>query len=247
MGFSDRLLCTYKIVYSYFFLALLAVSGKNVLEFGKFAAVGKGGNVTYGSSNFMVCVPPSLLDAVVTLDAPRKSTVSSSSSNLPIRASQPAEPIQSSQVYGASPIGAGLLGGCLQQPAVLGSGLMLGRPIQGSTQPARSSVAGGLKTFGQKRANSHRTTTVELNDVHLINKITFRPFTFSPSSTRHSGTGSSDVSGLLPSTTCQANQWCFSYKIHISKNKENWETLFDFSGMDCYFDQILQFPTQAVK
>ena len=106
------------------------------------------------------------------------------------------------------------------------------------------SSASGLLGI-KKVVTSQCNISVELNDVYLINTISFRPFSYSPSSTQNSGTRSTSVRDLLPSS--QMNQWCFSYKIHISKSKDNWETLFDFSEMDCYFHQILQFPTQAVK
>ena len=350
---------------------MLTASGKNVLECGKF--VGNGGNVTYGGSRIKISGPPSILDGVVTLDAPRKITVSKvshlCSSNSPSGAIQPArfqlggdlrpgaglvggspqpaglgvssqqpaglgvspqQPPQQPAGLGVSsqqptgltlggglrrlgsglgvspqqpaglggfgvstqqPAGAGLtlggglrqsaglgsgLGGGSQQPAGLGSGLGgqpagLGRGLfggsqqpaglgGGSQQPAglggpgqrggtlpifNSAIYSGFMLGRNKVVNSQRTISVELNDVYLLNTISFRPFSYSPGSTQVSGTRSTSVSDLLPSTNM--NQWCFSYKIRISKTKDNWETLFDFSEMDCYFDQILQFPTQAVK
>ncbi len=82
-----------------------------------------------------------------------------------------------------------------------------------------------------------RTKMIEFSDVHLINTIKILAFPEKLAS----------ISSSSPVDYSPLNQWQFSYKIQISKDKESWETLFDFSEVNCYFSQTLRFPVQAVK
>lgn len=98
---------------------------------------------------------------------------------------------------------------------------------------------GGLKlneatqigSDGFRNGKTH-TMIIELKDVNLVNTISFGP----------------DMARFWHFCPKRfVGHSYFSYKIQISKDNEIWNTLFDFREMDCYFDQILKFPTQAVR
>lgn len=130
-------------------------------------------------------------------------------------------------------------------PALFGSGLFTPPSL---SQPLGSARSRNLGSFVQRRPNLPFSNTpkvtsppskmVEFSDVHLVNTIRISAFP-------------EKQSNSLPVTLGPADnpliQWRFNYKIRISKDRETWETLFDFTGLDCYFNQTLRFPTQAIK
>ena len=211
--------------------------GKNVFEFAKFAS---SGNVEYSGSGIMLggnAAPPKITDGVIDLDTPRKRPTVSQGGSSAIRTntSLPVLLPQQPNIV----LGGGFGGMQIQQSVHLGPssrGFSSGgsvyvpttstsrRPVHGGLQQ----LGGGLSLGGGVKAVAPSTKMVELSDIYLINTITVAAF---------------------PTSICSAplSQWQVSYKIKISKNKETWETLFDFSEVDCYFNQTLRFPTQAVR
>ncbi len=131
------------------------------------------------------------------------------------------------------------------QPTLFGSGLFTPPSL---SQPLGSARSRNLGSFVQRRPNlplsstpkitSPTTKMVEFSDVHLVNTIKISAFPEKQSNSLTVTLGPAD-NPLI--------QWRFNYKIRISKDRETWETLFDFTGLDCYFNQTLHFPTQAIK
>ena len=212
-----------------------------MFEFAKFAS---SGNVEYSGGGLILgdnAAPPKITDGVIDLDTPRKrprvsqggSSASRTNTSLPVL--HPQDPY--------APLGGGLGGVQIGQPVPVPLGFSSGVQFGGfssggglfgqSTSTSRRPVHGGLQQLGGGLGpgggvKAPSSKMVELSDIYLINTIAVIAF---PTSIR----------------SAPLSQWQVSYKIKISKNKETWETLFDFSEVDCYFNQTLKFPTQAVR
>ena len=82
----------------------------------------------------------------------------------------------------------------------------------------------GFQLGGRVGTNLPTMCTISLNDVYLLNELQL--------------TGYPD----LP-----PQEMSFSYTIKVSKDKNTWLQLFNYSRVSCFARQNLCFPTQAVR